>query len=65
MHADGSLEGLDTNPSEGDAGEAFVVAHLLGLLVTFLGEALMLRFVKDLWPKAQLDDLDFHKGNNW
>jgi hypothetical protein len=43
-------------------GEIVLVAHFLGLLVTFLGEAMMLRLVSDVWPKARLDDLDFDKG---
>lgn len=31
---------------------AALVAQLLGLLVTFIGEALTLRLVHDVWPKA-------------
>ena len=46
--ADGALEGLDGN---GEAGLA-VVAHLLGLLVTFIGEPLALRLVRDTWPES-------------
>jgi hypothetical protein len=34
---------------------AVLVANLLGLLTTFIGEALTLRLVKQTWPKAALD----------
>ena len=58
--ADSSLVGLSEDDDFGD-GEVVLVAHILGLLVTFIGEALMLRLVNDAWPKARLDDLDFDK----
>lgn len=35
---------------------ATLTRHLLGLLVTFIGEALTLRLVQDVWPKAALKD---------
>ncbi len=60
VQADGSLEGLDE--LSGHDGEIVLVAHILGLLVTFVGEALMLRLVSDAWPKARLHDLDFRQG---
>lgn len=61
--ADGRLEGFeqiaaDTGTGAGGAveGEAAVAitAHLLGLLVTFIGEPLTLRLVRDAWPNASL-----------
>jgi hypothetical protein len=66
VHADGSLEGLGVNDGKRRFadGEVVLVAHLLGLLLTFVGEALMLRLVHDIWPKANLDDLDFDDGMN-
>ncbi len=64
IHADGSLEGIIVHDKRRFSdGEVVLVAHLLGLLVTFVGEGLMLRLVHDVWPKAVLDDLDFDKGN--
>ena len=64
---DGSLAGLSPHDGLGKDGladgEVVLVAHILGLLVTFVGEALMLRLVNDAWPKARLDDLDFDKVN--
>jgi hypothetical protein len=66
VQADASLEGLNVAEKADKRrfaeGEVVLVAHLLGLLVIFLGEALMLRLVNDAWPKVRLDDLDFEKG---
>jgi hypothetical protein len=61
VELDGSLAGLNLEDELGD-GEVVLVAHMLGLLVTFVGAALMLRLVDDAWPKAKLNDLDFDKG---
>lgn len=57
VRADGSLEGLDDAGPDRDAGAGgeggvVVVAQLLGLLVTFIGEPLTLRLVRDAWPDA-------------
>jgi hypothetical protein len=59
VRADGSLEGLDGPGPDQDAGAGgeagvVVVAQLLGLLVTFIGEPLTLRLVRDAWPDASL-----------
>jgi hypothetical protein len=50
------LEGLEGIAVEraGDAAVA-LAAHLLSLLVTFIGEPLTLRLVREGWPNAQLD----------
>jgi hypothetical protein len=63
VRADGSLEGLgeiEQSQEAGAAGQAGIVlvAHLLGLLVTFIGEPLTLRLVRDAWPDATLDGAD-------
>jgi hypothetical protein len=39
---------------EAAEGGAALIAELLGLLVTFIGEDLTLRFVQGVWPKAAL-----------
>lgn len=36
---------------------AALVDQLLGLLITFIGEALTLRLVQDVWPQTALKDL--------
>jgi hypothetical protein len=42
----------------GEDGGAVVVAHLLGLLATFIGEPLVRRLVRDAWPDAPGDKTD-------
>jgi hypothetical protein len=50
---DGHLEGMEMVAP--DAAVA-LAAHLLGLLVTFIGEPLTLRLVREAWPDASLDE---------
>jgi hypothetical protein len=57
--ADGSLEGLEELAADArnvaiDAAVA-ITAHLLGLLVTFIGEPLTVRLVREAWPDASWD----------
>ena len=58
--ADGSLQGLDElGPQVGKdqtaEGGAILIAQLIGLLLTFIGEGLTLRMVQDVWPEAAFD----------
>jgi len=69
VKADGSLEGLSAvEPQSGDGKvakeEVILIAHLLGLLIVFVGEALMLRLVQDAWPKATPDHFNFDEGES-
>ena len=55
--ADGSLKGLDELEPQIDKEQArdegaILIAQLLGLLLTFIGEGLTLRLVQDVWPEA-------------
>ena len=53
--ADGSLKGLDElepHKEEARDGGAILIAQLIGLLLTFIGEGLTLRLVQDVWPEA-------------
>ena len=55
--ADGSLKGLDELDPQMDKEQArdegaILIAQLLGLLLTFIGEGLTLRLVQDVWPEA-------------
>jgi hypothetical protein len=43
-------------------GSVALLAQLLELLVTFIGTALTLRLVKDMWPQARVDHLNFSAG---
>lgn len=43
------------NSREAARGGLALVAHLLELLATFIGEALTLRLVQQVWPRVPLD----------
>ena len=63
LHADGTLEGFDGIEQSQEAGAAeqagiVLVAYLLELLVTFIGEPLTLRLVRDAWPEASMAGAD-------
>ena len=56
VNADGTLEGLDAletqfDPEEICMGCTVLLAHLLGLLVAFIGEHLTLQLVREVWPE--------------
>lgn len=46
---DGSLEGLGSGDQNAESG-VILIAQLLELLVTFIGEGLVLSLVLDSWP---------------
>lgn len=56
---DCSMDGLEALAAdEADGGieaAGALAAHLLGLLVTFIGEPLTLRLVRESWPDATFD----------
>lgn len=59
----GIMEALKEFPPhlDGDQfseGRVILLAHLLGLMVTFIGESLTLRLVREIWPEAPLNGLD-------
>ena len=63
VRADGSLEGFDVIEQTQEAGAAgqagiVLVAHLLDLLVTFIGAPLTLVLVRDKWPDASMAGAD-------
>lgn len=51
-------EKLD-NPDGATEGGVVLVAHLIGLLVAFIGERLTLQLVREVWPKLPAEDLNF------
>jgi hypothetical protein len=70
--ADGSLQGLDElgpqinkdkdrDQANANEGGAILIAQLLGLLLTFIGEAVTLRMLQDVWPEAAFDGPDCGK----
>jgi hypothetical protein len=65
----GALEGFDEPAAQVGAaqiaeGHVVLVARLLGLLMTFIGEELTLRLVREVWPDLSLDDMnaDYRSG---
>jgi len=70
VKADGSLEGLEElhgqlDPAVFFEGGVALLARLLGLLVAFIGENLMVSLVREVWPKVSLNnfDLNLDSGN--
>jgi len=69
VKSDGALGGLEETQAKlsSDAmfvGKVALLAQLLGLLLTFIGENLTLRLVLEVWPNAALNDLDLAKEFN-
>lgn len=69
VNVDGSLEGfVGIEQSQETAvavhARTILVAHLLELLVTFIGEPLTLRLIRDRWPDASIDDAETKTGEN-
>ena len=60
VNSDCSMEGLEELAAGGTDGAAdapvVIIAHLLGLLVTFIGESLTLRLMREAWPGQTLDE---------
>jgi hypothetical protein len=57
IRPDCSIEGLaELSRDDGTEAAAALTAHLLGLLVTFIGQPLTLRLVREAWPDASLDE---------
>jgi hypothetical protein len=50
VEPDGSLTGLGDHEAQVSEAGVMLIAELLGLLVTFIGEHLMLTLVRDAWP---------------
>lgn len=64
VNEEGVLVGAEPDPQldkgEVAKGEVILIAHLIDLLVAFVGEALTLNLVRDVWPEAR----DFEKAGN-
>jgi hypothetical protein len=62
---DGSLaglEGLGSRTRKAANGEVVIlIAHLIWLLRTLIGEGLTMRVVQDVWPEAAMDGHVFEK----
>jgi hypothetical protein len=61
VNTDGSLErasdiAVHLSPEDSAEGESVLVAHLLGLLVVFIGGEVTLHLLRDLWPNETFGD---------
>jgi hypothetical protein len=68
VNVGGTLEGFAepqarTSPAESARGGVVLLAQLLELLATFIGEALTVRLVREVWPELDADDAEFGKGS--
>ena len=55
---DGSLEGLDElHANEAAEAGAMLIAQLIGLLFTFIGEQLTVHLVRDAWPDLPVNEI--------
>jgi len=68
---DGSIQGLTeiespSNIHNDQAGEGgiILIARLLGLLRIFLGEAITLSLLRNVWPGEVIDDRNMEHGRN-
>ena len=78
VSSDGKLHGLGQGPGEFEhpidigkdragepkagEGEIILIARILGLLLLFLGEAIVLSLLRVTWPGAALDDRNSENG---
>jgi hypothetical protein len=58
VNSDGSLQGLN-----GEAAQpgAVLIAQLIGLMITFIGESLTLRLLHDVWPDLPDSEVKFER----
>ncbi len=52
------------NAEEASSGGEILVAHMIELLFAFIGEALAMRLVRNVWPEAPFESEDSTAGEN-
>ena len=70
VNGDGALDGLNKleiqdSPDDFLEGSVVLLAHLLGLLVVFIGESLTLRIMDGVWPNSSLTDLEISRKGKY
>jgi hypothetical protein len=67
--ADGNLQGIsaielptDIERERVSDGGVILISQLLELLLTFLGQALTMNLIRNVWPDAVLDDCNSENG---
>jgi len=68
VNSGGSLERLEEPHAQIDSKEFFdgavvLMAHLLGLMVAFIGENLTWRLVQEVWPKVPPNNSEVGEGD--
>jgi len=58
---DGSLQGLNGEAAQSDT---VLIAHLIGLMITFIGESLTLRLVHDVWLDLPSSEIKFERNQS-
>jgi hypothetical protein len=61
VQADGSLQGLN---GEAAQSGAVLIAHLIGLMITFIGESLTLRLLHDVWLDLSGSEVQFERNES-
>ena len=61
VKSDGSLQGLN---GEAAQSGAVLIAHLLGLMITFIGESLTLRLLHDVWLALPGSEIKFGRNES-
>ena len=61
VNSDGSLQGLN---GEAAQSGAVLIAQLIGLMITFIGESLTLRLLHDVWPDLPGSEINFERNQS-
>ena len=61
VKSDGSLQGLN---GEAAQSGAVLIAQLIGLMITFIGESLTLRLLHDVWPDLPGSEINFERNQS-
>ena len=61
VNSDGSLQGLN---GEAAQSGAVLIAQLIGLMITFIGESLTLRLLHDVWPDLPSPETNFGRDHS-
>ena len=61
VKSDGSLQGMN---GEAAQSGAVLIAHLIGLMITFIGEALTLRLLHDVWLDLPSSEINFGRNQS-
>jgi hypothetical protein len=61
VKSDGSLQGLS---GEAAQSGAVLIAQLIGLMITFIGESLALRLLHEVWPDMPGSEINFGRNHS-